>query len=468
MATEPGWLTKVRRAWDEAVVEPARVDGAVEILFGAVLQEARGRRDQREGLLVTQLRGPRVSGQPLRDILPLVTEAVVAWATGEFRQAELAFARLAPASRRTRKEQSPLLRCVSAHALAWQAACATRNEALERAGKLLDKAESLVAEESWPNCRGWLHAERGRLAFWNDEITTACRHYAQAEESFRQTQNRFGLANIAEGLARIEIHQGRYAQALQQLLRAERSREPDDHLGQIKRLYHSGRIHRYQGKLDEAASDLERSLELLIEHVNNQRWEAHVRDVLGDVYLLRGEVHLARKQFSAPVFDAADPLFRLRRRYRAAKLAIAEAESVRHPTERRHALEHILKTCDELIRESTRQQLAEKSLRLKGTAYELLGDPLSAAKTLETAAAQFAEHRAKWYVSDCLHQAGCLQVVSGNVEQAAIDFIGALHSAVDDRQRRRVLDSLSSRFQKLDAQVVCRLLADLLQQMNEA
>ena len=466
MATEAGWLAEIGRAWDDAQAAPDRVDAAVELLFASILQQARGLKERREALLAALPAQASGNAQSWRDIVPLASQAIVTWATGEFRLAEQAFARLAPASRRTQKDLSPHLRCVSAHALAWQAACATRTEALQRAGKLLDKAESLAAHEPWPNCRGWLHAERGRLAFWQGEITTACRRYAQAEAAFRQTQNRFALANIYEGLARIEIHQGQYRQALQQLLRAERSREMDDQLGQIKRLYHGGRIHRYQGELEEAEAHLERSLDLLIAHVSNQRWEAHVRDVLGDVYLLRGEVSKARRQFAAPVFEFDDPVFRLRRRYRGAKLAIAEAQLARNPTKRR-ALEQILRTCDELIGESTRQLLAEKSLRLKGAAYQLLGDPQAAAQALESAAELFAGHRANWYVSDCLHQAGCLRLEAKDVEQAAINFIRALHSAVDDRQRRTVLASLSSEFQNLDAQRICTLLTDLLQQRDK-
>ena len=42
MATQAGWLTTIGRAWDDAQAEPLRVDGAVELLFTSMLQEARG------------------------------------------------------------------------------------------------------------------------------------------------------------------------------------------------------------------------------------------------------------------------------------------------------------------------------------------------------------------------------------------------------------------------------------------
>jgi tetratricopeptide (TPR) repeat protein len=265
-----------------------------------VCREARSGRQRRKAMLPT-IDTAAIDDADFRGLLQATTQAIVEWCAGNYRRASEHFGELVrfAASKGDLEVVASLLARI--HALTWQAACETRLEELAAGGSLLREVEQLLGGKAWPNCRGWWHAERGRLAFWQDDIKRSLDEYARAEQAFLQaaqafspTDNRFALANLCEGLARIRIHEGQYTLAQQQLTRAECFQEPHDQLGLAKRLYHWGRIYRYQKNWDQAVSHLERALAVLLKQVDNRRWEAHVRDVLGDVYLLLEDLPRAK------------------------------------------------------------------------------------------------------------------------------------------------------------------------------
>lgn len=384
--------------------------------------------------------------------------AVEDWYSGRYRAAAAGFAHLAHVATAGTGPSSDALRI---HALCWQAASRTRVGELQPADAVLKEAERLLAQSPWPNCRGWLYAERGRLAFWENAITRSLSEYARAAQAFLEAGNDFGRANISEGRARILIHQGQYTEALLELSKAERYREPEDHLGLVKRLYHSGRVFRYEKRLDDAASLLTRALEIIRTDFDNDRWEAHVRDVLGDVYLLQGKVGLAAREFNQPVFNGDDPVVATRRTYRLGKIELEKARTAPHGNARRRALEAVVRHCEELIEGTALQLLPEKGLRLKGAAHRELDDLVRAAECFEAAARRFSSRQSTWYLSDCLRQAGECRLKAGNVQEAAADFLEALRTAVDDVQRSDALKSLQDEFRELDARDVCSLLAQL-------
>ncbi len=461
MSQLPEWCLCICETSEQALSDPDHVDRAVENIFATLFAESRERQDRRNALIEESIGLEEAEIQHSPSWLPQGIRGVVRWVEGEFLKSAAEFSDVRATLGGEGCCDIAAHRCLVVHTLAWEAACATRTDRLDVAQTLLQQAEQLLADEPWPNCRGWIAAEKGRLAFWLDEVIIAKVHYAQSLEAFHQADNHFGQANTAEGLARVLIHQGNYLEALQQLMRSERWREPDDQIGRVKRLFHNGRICRYRGELDEAIEYLTEALATLLNHVDNQRWEANVRDVLGDLYLLKGDLRKARREYRASVFEGDDPVVKARRAYRQAKLDLEESQRSPHSAQRRRAIKEIIRRCDDLVAGSPSQNLPEKAQRLQGAAYLALEEWEHAASTLEKAADQFAQGRANWYIADCLHRAAIARLAMGDLATAFGDFEKALHLAVDETQRTALLDSLQQRFAALDPALVCQLLSKL-------
>jgi hypothetical protein len=159
MPRSTSWIERAVAAWRDAEQTSDRVDEFVELFFTTLIMEARGDRKRREAMS-GEVAVAEVQPAWLYKLLAAATNAVTTWCAGDFVAAARAFAKLVLVAQKTGKSQTLAREAFVVHALTWQAACETREERLELAGRLLDEAERRLGDSSWPNCRGWLHAEQ--------------------------------------------------------------------------------------------------------------------------------------------------------------------------------------------------------------------------------------------------------------------------------------------------------------------
>lgn len=414
-----------------------------------------------------------VSDKHFRRILELSTRAIIAWYESDFAGAAKSLQTMARSVVQRISNELPVQKAIRIHALCWAAACLIRLGKLKLATSLLEQAGRSVKDVDMPNCRGWYHAECGRLAYWRNDLELAHREYSQAAAFFQESKNRFGLVEVSDAQARLYTHRGLYDLALQQLALSEQWREYWDTLGQAQGLYHRARIFRFREDYQKAMGLLKRAL-AEINAIGNKRWEANIRDVMGDVCLMLGDLDGAADQYGARVIvRSEDPIVQLRRHYCSAKLRFAKAMREKSRTQRSRQLRQILGQCAELLQEPGRkdQMLEQKILFLEGRVLHVMGEFSAAVSKLRRAARGFASSGAPWYQTETLVLAGRCLIAAGEELQGAQVLLAGLKDSVDDVQKSQILGLLESHFEQIGVDGVCQRLSELYgreQQLMEA
>ena len=401
----------------------AKRDGIIERLWLEFVRQGRSTLVARKRLVDPGLCAG-VTNLPSGEILQAAAGGVYSWYESEFEEAAKKFRKLDQRLGGQKNRSFPAECCslFRVHLLTWAAAAETRSGDIKTGRQLLQQSRGLLesyGENDVPNCWGWYHAEVARVAFWDDDLETAHREYTRAQQCFAQADNRFALGEIAGARARLFTHESNYHAALEEIARSARWLK--DPLDRAKAAFHTGRVFRYQRQYDEALRSLRSGLEF-VKDVGNKRWEAHLRDVLGDVYIEKAELEAsceqscreqgdlktaeehhrheeaylasARGEFSSSACRRSrDPMIRTQSDYQQAKLKLAEAMARTSPSSRDRSLRSVLTACDRLKSSSGRRMLREKALMLKGRACLPLRDFGEAGRALTIAARGISETR---------------------------------------------------------------------------
>ena len=437
-------------------------DAAIEALLAAIARQARSD-PQRRGVLVDR---QWIESLPteLQHLMRPLGAALHAWYEADFSTAAArltAIGQSVPCSPPRKPIFGPVLRC---QMFSWAAACHTRTSAFAQARRLLARGRGSLTPDDAPHTLAWWHTERGRLAYWTDDVDAARDEYAQAEALFSVVDNRPGLVEVVDARTRLLTHEGLYEAALAELSRTRGWHEPDDLLGAAQAAFYTARIFRYRQCYDKALEALATALENVLE-VRNTRWEATVRDVRGDIFLLTGRIRDAENEFSAPVFRRSnDPVVLERTQYQQAKLQFATAVAMRGSMRRCRVLEAVLATCEQLAEAATILMLREKSLVLAGRVQLALEDPVAAARSFETAARGFNRRMARWYRAEALELAGEAWLAAGHTAKAAQAWLSSLRWAVDAIQHRRIVTHFQQHWQAVGTEQICLRLVELHEQ----
>jgi len=441
---------------------PAVCDRAIEATLCRLVYQARGTTRQRLAL-ATQATAEAVTDENFGRILELSVRAIVAWYESDFETAAQDLLTLARSAVQRLPKQQPCQRAVRLHALCWAAACWIRLGKLNRGLKLLDQASRLVESCDMPICCGWYHAERGRMAYWQNDFERAHSEYVNATGCFQEAQNHRGLVKVAVAQARLYTHRGLYDLALQELAHSEQWRDSQDALGLAQGLFHRARIFRYREDYAKATGLLTRALPEVTK-LGNKRWEANIRDVLGDVYLLSGDLKNAGDQYGARVFSrSSDPIVNLRTKYREVKLQFAKATLEASDIQRSRDLRRLVRSCESLLCEPGRQEqmIEQKVLLLKGRILQALGDFANADSCFQLAAKGFTSRAASWYRTEALWLAGHCRLAARQGLEGVRVLLLALQGIVDEVHRTRILERLKEFFEQEGVGGVCERLTEL-------
>lgn len=462
----------VARQWPSLWNAPTAVAGdrAGDELLAVLIQTGRQGPVRRDLLLKDSL-FDCIQDKPTAVWLQHIRKALSAWYRSDFPEAYRQF-EAAGGTAKTPAASQPgkwfgvwrqLVACI------WSGACQTRlgtAASMRIARRRLIRAERLAAGWELPNSLGWLEFEQGRLAFWEDDLGRATDEFERAGQRFQSTGNRFGRAEVADARTRLYTHQGLYDEALRELHRIRVARDPDDRLGEAQTLYRTGRIRRYRQEYPLAIEVLEQA-RTLIRPLHNPRWEAHIVDVLGDVYLLSGRLDEARREYtSRALTNSNDPLIQARARYRKAKLTFARLQA--EPPSSTRSWNRLVQQCTALSESRQTQMLPEKARMLLGRVQRHRDEPDAAAKNFQRAASGFARGNARWYRAEALYEAGQALLATGKMSKAAQALLDGCRCAVDDIQQKRFHNSLHADFQSLDAAAVCQHLATLHKKLSQA
>jgi len=201
----------LREAWQD-ISKPQThevYDDLIEHFLLLFSHQARGGRRSLQALLsqsVTNI----PSHKSHRLIFRKLGIGIVAWYESDFDKSSKVFGELAVRLGTYRSPPGGLDPFITftlrLHLLIWTAASECRLGHFDKSQETLDEVRlELKSRKDFrcPNCLGWYHAERGRTCFWSDDTARANYHYTRAIDIFRQTKNRFGLAEAANACARL-------------------------------------------------------------------------------------------------------------------------------------------------------------------------------------------------------------------------------------------------------------------------